>query len=62
MQTQIPVCYHYKIKDATKDSPEIHRFEARMTGGNVRYGCDIEKDEYPDMVNQVRSNPSAFGF
>jgi hypothetical protein len=62
MQTQTPICYHSKIKDATKDSPEIHRFEVRMTGGNVLFATEIEKDEYPDMVRQVRENPTAFGF
>lgn len=57
-----PICYHYKTKEATKDSPAIHRFEARYAGGNVVFGTDITKDEYPDMVKQVQANPQAFGF
>ena len=57
-----PICYCSKIKDATKDSPAIYRFEARYTGGNVLFATDIEKEEYPDMVKQVQSDPKAFGF
>lgn len=57
-----PICYMSKIREATKDSPAIYRFEARRTGGNVVFGQDIEKDEYPILAKKVQENPQAYGF
>lgn len=51
-----------KIREATKDSPAIYRFEARRTGGNVVFGQDIEKDEYSSLAKNVQENPAAYGF
>lgn len=62
MQNRTPICYHNKVREATKDSPALYRFEARMTGGNVLFATDIQKEEYPDMVRQVQENPQPFGF
>lgn len=61
MHSQTPICYMTETRAATKDAPALYRFELRRQGGNVLYAQDIEKDTYPDMVNKVRENPSAYG-
>ncbi len=50
-----------ETRAATNDAPALYRFELRRPGGNVLYGTDITKDEYPDMVNKIRENPTAYG-
>lgn len=60
--TRIPACYHYKTKDATKDAPEQHHFEARYLGGNVVFAKDCDKDDCADLARKVVTNPSAYGF
>jgi len=62
MQNHTPICYHSKVRDATKDSPEIHRFEARYTGCPVVFSIECEKDKCADFAKEVRENPTAFGF
>lgn len=59
---RVPVCYHSKVRDASKDSPEIHRFEARYTGCPVVYSVECEKDKCADLAREVQENPRGFGF
>jgi hypothetical protein len=59
---RVPVCYHTRIKEATKDSPEIHRFEARYTGCPVVFSVECERDKCGELEKEVQANPRAFGF